>query len=302
MHTQIRHTAPFSKGYEPLVDRKGQDGDMLMDFGHVLLSRGETWSSPPGLERAVLLALGKVEFSWGQEDTAVAERRSLFDENPTVLSLPGGASARATALSDSVELYVVATDNPGDFAPRLYLPQECFGEERGKGTMKEASTRIVRTSFDDRNAVFSNLVLGEVVGAPGRWSSYPPHHHPQPEIYHYRFLPAQGFGLTAVGETPCLLRDKDTILIRDGEDHPQVTAPGYAMWYLWAIRHLEGDRYGTPEFNPDHVWVGAKDAEIWDLPSERKDAGARPQLPVTSAAPATAAPAAGKHSPKGGSE
>jgi 5-deoxy-glucuronate isomerase len=264
---------------------------MLMDFGHLFLKRGETWESPSGMERAILLALGKVEFSWGRAGAAkkaLAERKSLFDENPTVLSLPQGSIATVTALSEEAELYLVATDNPRDFDAKLYLPEACFGEERGKGTMKEASTRIVRTTFDDRNATYSNLVIGEVVGAPGRWSSYPPHHHPQPEIYHYRFLPAQGFGLTAIGETPCLLKDKDTILIRDVQDHPQVTAPGYAMWYLWVIRHLDGNRYGTPEFASGHVWVGGKDAEIWDLPSERKDASLRPQLPVTSAAPTLA--------------
>ena len=285
MQTQIRQKSPFIKGYEAIVGRNGPDQDMRMDFGHVLLTRGETWTSPPGSERAILLALGNVEFSWDSGGGAVAQRKDLFDENPTVLSLPERSAAKVTALSDEAELYVAATDNPRDFGPKLYLPEDCFGEERGKGTMKEASTRIVRTTFDDRNAGFSNLVVGEVVGSPGRWSSYPPHHHPQPEIYHYRFLPSQGFGLTAIGEAAYLLKDRDTILIRDGEDHPQVTAPGYAMWYLWIIRHLDGKRYGVPEFNPDHLWVGAKDAAIWELPSEREDATLKPQLPVTSAAP-----------------
>ncbi len=289
---QIKHKQAFKRGYEPLVTRSGPASDMLMDFGHLELKAGDAWASPAGQpvgERAILLALGSVEFSWddgrGGRVTAKASRSSLFDENPTVLSLPESASAEVRAVTDA-ELYVVSTDNPKDFPARLYLPDECFGEERGKGAMRETSTRIVRTTFDDRNATHSNLVIGEVVGVPGRWSSYPPHHHPQPEIYHYRFLPEQGFGLTEIGETAYMLQNRDTILIRDGQDHPQVTAPGYAMWYLWVIRHLEGNRYGTPEFNPDHVWVADPEADIWDLPSERKDASARPQLPATSASPA----------------
>ncbi|MEI6876242.1 MAG: 5-deoxy-glucuronate isomerase, partial [Spirochaetota bacterium] len=104
-------------------------------------------------------------------------------------------------------------------------------------------------------------------------SSYPPHHHPQPEIYHYRFLPANGFGLTAIGDEAFLLRDRDTILIRAGRDHPQVTAPGYAMWYLWVIRHLDGDRYRAPwpENAPDHAWVMAKDAPIWEPLGQAKE-------------------------------
>lgn len=281
---QIKHTAPFSDGYEEIVGRSGPNADMLMDLGHLSLGEGRTWESPAGSERAFLLVSGSVKFSWTRHsggeptpagrliaagDTAVAVRTSLFDENPTVLSVPEGFDVRIAALSATAELYVMATGNAKDFAPRLYLPGECRTEERGKGTMRETSTRIVRTVFDDSNAPHSNLVVGEVVGVPGRWSSYPPHHHPQPEIYHYRFLPEQGFGLTAIGNKAFMLADKDTILIRDGQDHPQVTAPGYAMWYLWVIRHLDGNRYGTPEFTQAHVWVGEPDADIWALPSER---------------------------------
>jgi 5-deoxy-glucuronate isomerase len=129
--------------------------------------------------------------------------------------------------------------------------------------MNETSTRIVRTVFDYTNRPESNLVIGEVIGLPGRWSSYPPHHHPQPEIYHYRFLPEQGFGLTAIGDTPHIIKDKDTICIRDGEDHPQVTAPGYAMWYLWVIRHIEGNHYGVQTVADEHKWVNSPEAKIW---------------------------------------
>ena len=38
------------------------------------------------------------------------------------------------------------------------------------------------------------MVLGEVLNLPGKWSSYPPHHHPQPEVYFYRFDYPDGFG------------------------------------------------------------------------------------------------------------
>jgi 5-deoxy-glucuronate isomerase len=60
-----------------------------------------------------------------------------------------------------------------------------------------------------------------------------------------------------------VLRQNDTILIHDGEVHPQVAAPGYAMYYLWVIRHLEGNRYGTPTFVPEHRWVMDPQAKIW---------------------------------------
>ena len=269
---QIKHPVPFSDGYEEIVGRKGPNADMLMDFGHLSLAAGQTWVSPAGDERAFLLAGGKVTFSWGDGGRATAsakaERASLFDEEPTVLSVPASSEVSITAATEA-EFYLVATSNAVDFEPHLYLPAECYGEERGRGAMRGASTRIVRTVFDDTNAKFSNLVIGEVIGAPGRWSSYPPHHHPQPEIYHYRFLPTQGFGFAAIGGKPYLLGERDTILIRDTQDHPQVTAPGYAMWYLWVIRHLDGNRYRKPTFVEEHLWVEKGGADIWVLPSER---------------------------------
>ncbi|MDP2790476.1 MAG: 5-deoxy-glucuronate isomerase [Rectinemataceae bacterium] len=275
---QIKHPAVFAAGYEPIVDRAGPDADMLMDFGILSLAAGQSWESAPGLERAFLLMSGKAHLVWempGGSGThavggkAEVSRGSLFDENPTVLHVDRLMAVRVIAGSGGAELSVSMTENEKTFPAKLYLPAECRSEERGKGTMREASTRIVRTVFDDSDAPYSNLVIGEVVGAPGKWSSYPPHHHPQPEIYHYRFLPGQGFGLTAIGDRAYMLTDRDTILIRDTEDHPQVTAPGYAMWYLWIIRHLEADRYITPCFTEAHKWVAAPDAAIWLPPSER---------------------------------
>jgi 5-deoxy-D-glucuronate isomerase len=43
--------------------------------------------------------------------------------------------------------------------------------------------------------------------------------------------------------------------IPGGQDHAQCAAPGYHMYYLWAIRHLEGARYAGFETSPDHRWT-----------------------------------------------
>ncbi|MDR0404078.1 MAG: 5-deoxy-glucuronate isomerase, partial [Treponema sp.] len=202
----------------------------------------------------------------GPEDAEVS-RPDLFDYSPWCLSVPKETKVVITAGKQGAEFFYTATDNPKTFPAKLFTPEECRSEFRGEGTMNETSTRIVRTCFDDTNRGESNLVIGEVIGVPGKWSSYPPHHHPQPEIYHYRFRPEQGFGLTAIGDTPCIIRDRDTILIREGQVHPQVTAPGYAMWYLWVIRHIDGAHYGpatnTPIFVKEHEWVMGDENKIW---------------------------------------
>jgi 5-deoxy-glucuronate isomerase len=245
---------------------------MLMNFGALRLMPGDSWEEKSGAdEQCWLLAGGSAELSWnagGGTETRTVSRSSLFDCSPFCLSAPAGTSVHIKAGAEGCEWYYTATNNPAPFAARLFTPEECRSEFRGEGTMRETSTRIVRTCFDDTSRGESNLVIGEVIGVPGKWSSYPPHHHPQPEIYHYRFLPEQGFGLTAIGETPYLIRDRDTILIREGEVHPQVTAPGYAMWYLWVIRHLDGVRYGpatnTPVFVEEHTWVTGPQDAIWE--------------------------------------
>jgi 5-deoxy-glucuronate isomerase len=241
---------------------------MLMDFGILTLAEGESWSSAAAEEKALLLMSGSAELSWAGVRAGV-KRASLFDEPPTILHLPQGQAARVEAGAGGVEFAVMTTANPRGFSPHLCLPAECRSEERGKGTMRETSTRIVRTVLEEPTAPWSNLVLGEVVAAPGKWSSYPPHHHPQPEIYHYRFTPEQGLGLAAIGDDGVVLRHRDTVLIREGQIHPHSAGPGYAMWYLWVIRHLDGRRYVDPIFVPEHEWVTDAQAPIWTMPSER---------------------------------
>lgn len=265
---QIRHRTPFARGFTPLVERRGQTAEMLMDFGVLNLGAGEEFADASDLdERAYLIAGGSGRIRWDGGEAELS-RPNLFDYSPWCLLLPRRCGVTITAGSDGMELYRMATENKKSYEPRLYTPGDCQSEFRGEGSMRETSTRIVRTIFDDTTRPDSNLVVGEVIGVPGKWSSYPPHHHPQPEIYHYRFLPAQGFGLTAIGTQPYIIHDRDTILIRDGEDHPQVTAPGYAMWYLWAIRHLEGNHYGIQTFTEAHRWVTGPESAIWNPKKE----------------------------------
>jgi 5-deoxy-glucuronate isomerase len=234
----------------------------LMDFGILRLRAGDAHRFAPGQERALLLLSGEVELAWdGKKVTA--SRGSLFDQGPWCLHLPADAEATASARAGDAEISVHSTTNPKRFTPRLYGPDDCRTEERGKGTMRETSTRVIRTILEDPRAAHSNLVLGEVITFPGKWSSYPPHHHPHPEIYYYRFQPAHGFGFAGVGDEAFVVRDGDTIFIPPGAVHPQAAAPGYAMYYIWVIRHLDGNRYGTPTFVPEHTWVMDPKAPIW---------------------------------------
>jgi 5-deoxy-glucuronate isomerase len=135
--------------------------------------------------------------------------------------------------------------------------------------VQNACLRNVRLIFDRTTRPESNLVLGEVVNYPGRWSSYPPHHHDQPEIYHYRFTAPHGYGHAELGDDVVKVREGDTVVIPPGRDHAQVSAPGYGMYYLWMIRHLPGNPYTGFTFAEEHKWTLDASQQGWrpaDLP------------------------------------
>ncbi len=118
------------------------------------------------------------------------------------------------------EFAVMETQNDKTFPAMIYDAtnmMEC--EQRGQGLLNNTAHRVVRTLFDIRNCKHGNLVLGEVINAPGRWSSYPPHHHMQPELYHYRFTEPQGYGHGECGDHVFKVRQYDTYKIMQGNDH-----------------------------------------------------------------------------------
>ena len=254
--------AEFEFGYNMMSEMGGIHGDMLMDFGVLRMSKGQVFEDTPALEKAYLLVYGAVKLEW-EGHIEIIGRENCFDNAPWVLHLPLNIGVKITALADDSEITVHRVENNTNFSSKLYTPEECHDEYRGAGTMGETSTRIVRTVFDKSNAPWSNLVLGEVIGFPGKWSSYPPHHHPQPEIYYYKCNPQNGFGYCDLGSEVLKVQNNDTVFITEGHIHPHVTAPGYALWYMWVIRHLDGSPYTAPTFLPEHLWVTEPDAPIW---------------------------------------
>jgi 5-deoxy-glucuronate isomerase len=213
-------------------------------------------------ETALMIMSGEIELEVG-EKKARFSRRSLFDDAPWTLHAASGERVSIRAIT-AAELTIYRTANQRRFESKIYPPSEVRDEQRGKGFVGDTALRLVRTVFDRTNApTEAELVLGEVVTLPGRWSSYPPHHHPQPEIYHYRFDKPGGYGHCELGDEVLKVRDGDTVKILDGRDHPQCAAPGYAMYYAWVIRHLPDRPYEVPEFDPAHSWTMKPGATVW---------------------------------------
>ena len=256
------HRAGFGSGetvitrHDDPVDRTG----LGLAVWH--LAAGERHERMMDTETAWLLMSGAVRGEAGDRQFEFS-RNSLFDESPSCLHVAAGTPVRFEAARDS-EFTVYRCPNRRGFAARVFQPADVPDERRGAGQVHGRCLRLVRTIFDRRNSPEeAELVLGEVVTLPGGWSSYPPHHHPQPEIYHYRFTEPQGYGHAEIGDAVVKVRQYDTLRIPAGRDHGQCAAPGYGMYYAWVIRHLPGLPYTVPEFTQEHAWTMQPGARCW---------------------------------------
>lgn len=258
-----KHRAGFAPGYTPITTAGETEADTGISMGVLKLAAGERHVATLAGETAYLLMQGRAAGRLGSLRFEL-ERGSLFDDSPACLHAPAGAPIEIRASGDA-EFTVYSCDNDATFEPRVFRPGDVPDERRGEGQVGDRCLRLVRTIFDGRNSPPDvRLVLGEVVTLPGGWSSYPPHHHPQPEIYHYRFTHPHGFGHAELGEQVFKVRQYDTIKIMAGNDHAQCAAPGYGMYYSWVIRHLPGNPYTVPEFTAEHAWTMEPGAKFWE--------------------------------------
>jgi len=256
----------FENGKKTLCEINGKNADMLMNIYVRRCKKGDQFEFVEAEnETAILLLRGEIKFAWdaGAGDasstrgmrTAVCARESPFERKPHCLHVSKNTCVIVEALADS-EIIVQQTDNAREFPAVFYTPETCLYQEFGKGRWGGAGHRIVSTMFDLSNAPYSNMVMGEVFNQPGKWSSYPPHHHPQPELYYYQFDRPEGFGASFIGDNVFKSTDGSYAAIPGGNAHQQVVAPGFTMYYVWMIRHLDGDPWDkTRIYIPEYEWL-----------------------------------------------
>ena len=250
----------LSRGYNAYIDAAKDDLGTMMDAGLLVLEPGDVFIiDEMEKESAVLLFLGSVTFRYG--DAVVdAVRPDCFHHEAYCLLAPRCVRIEIIAKEKS-ELYLQQTVNERDYTPVLYTPETVQVQHAGaNGELMGCMRREIKTFFDYENAPFSNMVLGEVLNFPGKWSSYPPHHHPQPEIYFYRFDHEQGFGAGFANGEIYETHHNGCAVINHGF-HSQCAAPGYAMCYAWGIRHLDDNKWEKTRIDdPKHEWLWEADA------------------------------------------
>ena len=258
--TYFTKNKELKNGYNTYIDMSVDDMGTLMDVGLLLMEEGDTYVfEETEKEIAVLLFQGNVTYEWNDQKV-VADRPDTFHSEAYCLHASKGTKITLTAHAHS-ELYIQKTFNDRTFDAVMYDPSKIDVELKGyNGELKGAMKREIKTFFDLSNAPYSNMVLGEVLNHPGKWSSYPPHYHPQPEVYFYRFDYPDGFGAGFANDEIYKTGHNGLSVITHGF-HSQCTAPGYAMCYAWGIRHLDGDPWAKTRIdNPEHAWLWKDDA------------------------------------------
>jgi 5-deoxy-glucuronate isomerase len=258
--TYISKNSELKKGYNTYINASEDDYGTQMDVGLLIMEDGDTYTIEEAKkETAVLLFGGKVTFRW-DDKTVEAERPDCFHYEAYCLLAGCKTKIVLTAHAHS-ELYIQQTINEKPFTAVMYSPDKVQVQHAGaSGELLGCMRREIKTFFDYDNAPFSNMVLGEVLNFPGKWSSYPPHHHPQPEVYFYRFDYPNGFGAGFANGEIYKTGHNGMSIITSGF-HSQTAAPGYAMCYSWGIRHLPGDPWKKTRIDdPEHEWLWKADA------------------------------------------
>ena len=248
---------PRSDGRQELL-RRGTRGAQELSVARWRVPAGRTDEYVlNGEETIVVLQEGRGTFAMAGQEWPIS-RSGVFTEHATAAYVPPGTTLRVSA-STPIEMVLVSAATAEGGEPVVIGPDAVRVNARGKGSYAREVHDIFVTDPHARR-----LMVGETFNPPGNWSSYPPHKHDgrdgEPkleEVYYYRVDPPQGFGhqmlYTADGESVTHnVRDGDAVLLPYGY-HPVAAAPGYRLYYLWAIAGAQ--RKLALHEDPAHTWI-----------------------------------------------
>jgi 5-deoxy-glucuronate isomerase len=262
MNVFWKHSA--SQGITEVVNPGNSDSDGL-ELALIRMDQDRPVNAAsPGKESLLVILGGRCSVAvegMGNWD-GLGERADVFSGAATSVYVPAGVPYR---ISSNGPAEIAVFRAPAAEGGKAYVvrPSEVTVATRGNGAWR----RTVHTILDESRPA-QRLVAGETFNDPGAWSSYPPHKHDRhdppnevrlQEVYHFRLRPPAGFGVQRLYspergvDFSFIVEDGDTVLIPFGY-HPVVAAPGYRLYYLWALAG-EGRHLAIRE-DPAHAWVG----------------------------------------------
>jgi 5-deoxy-glucuronate isomerase len=257
------HIPPYDNRNRPIVD-VNDDSVPLTYFNIVKLQLDESFTSrAPGYETCIVPAHGTVDAAVAGPDfaevtfTGVGERASIWENDPSAVYVPVGATARIVAGARFDVAYRPFVVRPADIDKVQYGSDDTKTHRKIKHILGKSPPGEV-----------GRLLVSELftVGAGG-WSGFPPHKHDtdrppveshHDEVYNFRFRPDHGFGLQLLQQDDGRLGhahqvvNGSTIKISRGY-HPSVAAPGYEMYYF-TILGGASQRPLVQFFQPTHAY------------------------------------------------
>ncbi|MFZ5816504.1 MAG: 5-deoxy-glucuronate isomerase [Bacillota bacterium] len=252
---------PKTKGRIDIAN-PGQELQMV-GLSLLRLDEGESYTGETGAEEIVLVILGgRARISAAGQDLGIlGERANVFAGRAHAVYVPCHTGYSVTGAS-AVEIAICRAPSEKPGRVQVVTPDQVVVHQRGKDLFQRRVEDIVAD-----NVEADRIVVGETFNATGHWSSYPPHKHDEEnppveskmqEIYLFKINPQHGFGVqvmyTTDGEIDQAYRilDGDVTLLPKGY-HPVAAAPGYQIYYLWAIAGEH--RQMRPNDDPAHAWV-----------------------------------------------
>jgi 5-deoxy-glucuronate isomerase len=228
-------------------------------------------------ETALVPLRGSATVRVGDLEQTVS-RSDVFEEMPTVVYAPPGATIEVTA-GDRFEFAIGSAPAEGRYPARFIEPASMKSELRGGGAARRQVNHILAPPIDAER-----LILYEVYVPRGSWSGWPPHCHDGfdgspylEETYYFRLDPAEGFAMHRNWRVDedfdevLTAGDGDCALVTKGF-HSTAAAPGSHMFFLnfLAGELVDGERVTPPCFHQDYTWIEDDwDAFAWELPKVR---------------------------------
>jgi 5-deoxy-glucuronate isomerase len=259
---QYHFRTNIGEGYNRLVG-PGEGGLQYLEMGILTLRSGGSYScTVVESETALVIFSGRATIDVGDVRwDHLGGRTDVFEGPGDSVYVPPAVSFAVTAETPlEVGVCKALTDFQGE--PQVIRASEVAVDWRGRRNFER---RIRNVMLDNVQA--GRLLVGETINPPGNWSSFPSHKHDEAvpgaetkleEVYLYKVMPEQGFGLqrlyTAQGDIDhaFVLHNNEAVAFPRGY-HPVVAAPGYRLYYLWALAGEE--RRMQPRDDPDHAWV-----------------------------------------------
>ncbi len=245
-------------------------GDMKhLGFGILRLNASESWKLNSGnREYALLLLSGLFEIEVEGMRERIGPRKDVFSSKAYAVYVPRDSEVFVKAIYPT-EIAVISAPSKGEHDVVFVGPDDVKVRVVGQLNWRRHVHDVITLEIDA-----DMLLVGETFNPPGNWSSYPPHRHdvdniPQEsdmeEVYHFRVFPRNGFGAQFIytddGSVNEVIKIRDGLTVEiDKGYHPVVAAPGYEVYYLWA---LAGERrILIPRDDPNHAWIKALEQAV----------------------------------------